>query len=131
VSDSTRSWVRRPELSCHGAEGALSGGCGVALGAGALVGSVGSALDSPHAVSITSSAALQPNRIANIYCFMLSHLIHTPSRSIAAEPEGYLRVFLDEGAPMAELLRAIAACDGVPAYVDRLLAAFPRTETEN
>ncbi len=47
-----------------------------------------------------------------------------------AEPEGYARVFLDEGPPMAELLR-LGAQRGVwrparlSAYADRLLAAFP------
>jgi LuxR family maltose regulon positive regulatory protein len=41
-----------------------------------------------------------------------------------AEPEGSMRVFLDEGAPMAELLSA-AAVQGIrPDYVNKLLAAF-------
>jgi LuxR family maltose regulon positive regulatory protein len=41
-----------------------------------------------------------------------------------AEPEGYLRVFVDEGRPMAALLEA-AASDGVaPTYVRRLLSAL-------
>jgi LuxR family maltose regulon positive regulatory protein len=41
-----------------------------------------------------------------------------------AEPEGYARVFLDEGAPMAELLRLAAARGISSEYVSKLLAAF-------
>lgn len=42
-----------------------------------------------------------------------------------AEPEGYLRVFVDEGVPMARLLyEALAECES-QAYVQRLLGAFP------
>jgi LuxR family maltose regulon positive regulatory protein len=41
-----------------------------------------------------------------------------------AEPEGFLRLFLDEGDAMAELL-SIAAAQGIrPDYVNRLLTAF-------
>jgi LuxR family transcriptional regulator, maltose regulon positive regulatory protein len=40
-----------------------------------------------------------------------------------AEPEGYVRVFADEGAPMAALLRAAAKQGPRPEYVRRLLAA--------
>ena len=44
-----------------------------------------------------------------------------------AEPEGYVRTFVDEGPPMAILLEA-AADEGIaPQYVGRLLAAFPTT----
>jgi LuxR family maltose regulon positive regulatory protein len=55
-----------------------------------------------------------------------------PQRALAAlgraleraEPEGYFRTFLDEGAPMAELL-GMALQRGIqPAYVQSLLAAF-------
>jgi LuxR family maltose regulon positive regulatory protein len=46
-----------------------------------------------------------------------------------AGPEGYVRVFLDEGAPMAALLHEARAHGIVPAYVAQLLAAFPRTES--
>jgi DNA-binding CsgD family transcriptional regulator len=53
-----------------------------------------------------------------------------------AEPEGVIRPFLDEGAPMATLLANLhmAARDGrepvgsVPAYLGTLLAAFPGKE---
>jgi LuxR family maltose regulon positive regulatory protein len=40
-----------------------------------------------------------------------------------AEPGGFMRLFLDEGAPMAELLRALSAQGIRSDYVDRLLAA--------
>ncbi len=41
-----------------------------------------------------------------------------------AEPGGFVRLFVDEGAPMAELLSAAAARDIRPDYVRRMLAAF-------
>jgi LuxR family maltose regulon positive regulatory protein len=41
-----------------------------------------------------------------------------------AEPEGYARLFVDEGPPMAELLRAAAQRGALPDYVGRLLALF-------
>jgi len=41
-----------------------------------------------------------------------------------AEPEGYLRLFIDEGAPMLALLREIHMHDILPGYVAHLLAAF-------
>jgi LuxR family maltose regulon positive regulatory protein len=43
-----------------------------------------------------------------------------------AEPGGYVRVFVDEGTPMAHLLSQVAEQDTAPhrPYVDRLLAAF-------
>lgn len=44
-----------------------------------------------------------------------------------AEPEGYQRVFLDEGSSMAELIREANACGIVPNYTGKLLLAF---ETE-
>jgi LuxR family transcriptional regulator, maltose regulon positive regulatory protein len=45
-----------------------------------------------------------------------------------AEPEGYVRIFLDEGAPMAALLEAAAKCGITPHYVRELLAAFDDVE---
>jgi LuxR family maltose regulon positive regulatory protein len=45
---------------------------------------------------------------------------------VLAEPEGYVRVFVDEGAPMAELLR-LAAAQGIRlGYVRRLLATLEK-----
>jgi LuxR family transcriptional regulator, maltose regulon positive regulatory protein len=38
-----------------------------------------------------------------------------------AQPEGYVRVFLDEGTPMARLLKAAARRSGAPAYLDSLV----------
>ena len=43
-----------------------------------------------------------------------------------AEPEGYVRIFVDEGPPMAALLRAAAKQGIAPSYVRRLLAAARR-----
>jgi LuxR family transcriptional regulator, maltose regulon positive regulatory protein len=45
-----------------------------------------------------------------------------------AEPEGYVRMFLDEGAQMAYLLSAAAAEASLPAYAGKLLAAFEGDE---
>jgi LuxR family maltose regulon positive regulatory protein len=45
-----------------------------------------------------------------------------------AEPEGYVRVFADEGAPMAALLRAVAKQGTRRDHVRRLLAAVNKTE---
>jgi LuxR family maltose regulon positive regulatory protein len=41
-----------------------------------------------------------------------------------AEPEGYVRTFVDEGEPMARLLRRALTEGIVPSYVSKLLAAF-------
>jgi LuxR family maltose regulon positive regulatory protein len=41
-----------------------------------------------------------------------------------AEPEGYVRTFLDEGEPMARLLRQALSQGIAPNYAARLLAAF-------
>jgi LuxR family maltose regulon positive regulatory protein len=45
-----------------------------------------------------------------------------------AEPEGYVRIFADEGPPMAGLLRAVAKPGTAPGYVRRLLAAINQAE---
>ena len=45
-----------------------------------------------------------------------------------AEPEGYVRVFVDEGAPMAALLQAAAQRGIATDYVRRLLSAFGAPE---
>jgi LuxR family maltose regulon positive regulatory protein len=47
---------------------------------------------------------------------------------ILAEPEGYFRVFVDEGPPMERLLAEAAAREIAPEYVDGLLAAFQGTD---
>jgi LuxR family maltose regulon positive regulatory protein len=41
-----------------------------------------------------------------------------------AEPEGYIRLFIDEGAPMAKLLRLVVAQGILPTYVGQLQASF-------
>ena len=46
-----------------------------------------------------------------------------------AEPEGYVRVFVGEGAPMATLLEALTREDASWAYPRRLLDAFDRVGT--
>jgi len=46
----------------------------------------------------------------------------------AGAPEGYVRRFLDEGAPMAALLRQIQSSTAAPDYVAMLLAAFGKDE---
>jgi LuxR family maltose regulon positive regulatory protein len=45
-----------------------------------------------------------------------------------AEPEGYVRLFLDEGAPMLRLLRCAAGAGIRPDYVRRLSQALRHTE---
>lgn len=46
-----------------------------------------------------------------------------------AEPEGYVRIFVDAGTPMARLLRHAASRGLYPPYVRHLLTAFDGTET--
>ena len=41
-----------------------------------------------------------------------------------AEPGGFIRLFVDEGPPMAQLLSDAAARGMMPDYVSRLLAVF-------
>jgi LuxR family maltose regulon positive regulatory protein len=43
---------------------------------------------------------------------------------VLAEPEGYVRIFVDEGQPMAHLLSAAATQGLMPDYVGQLLAVF-------
>jgi LuxR family maltose regulon positive regulatory protein len=47
-----------------------------------------------------------------------------------AEPQGYVRVFVDEGAPMAKLLRRAKARGTAPKYVNELLAALDTSAYE-
>jgi LuxR family maltose regulon positive regulatory protein len=47
-----------------------------------------------------------------------------------SEPEGFIRIFVDEGPPLAHLLYEAATRGIVPNYTNRLLAAFPITEPE-
>jgi LuxR family maltose regulon positive regulatory protein len=45
-----------------------------------------------------------------------------------AQPEGYVRIFVDEGLPMAALLREAAKHGTTPNYVSQLRAAFGKAE---
>jgi LuxR family maltose regulon positive regulatory protein len=45
-----------------------------------------------------------------------------------AEPGGFIRIFVDEGPPMAALLREAAKHGATPTYVRQLLAAFGKVE---
>jgi LuxR family maltose regulon positive regulatory protein len=47
-----------------------------------------------------------------------------------AEPEGYVRIFINHGAPMAALLREARVRGIAPAYAERLLRAFATTESQ-
>ena len=47
-----------------------------------------------------------------------------------AEPEGYVRIFVDEGPPMARLLLEALGRGIAPEYIRHLLAAFPSVEPE-
>ena len=56
---------------------------------------------------------------------MASALASLSQALTLAEPEGYVRIFVDEGEPMATLLAQAAAQDIAPDYARTLLAAFP------
>jgi LuxR family maltose regulon positive regulatory protein len=47
---------------------------------------------------------------------------------VLAEPEGYIRTFVDEGPQMATLLRKVHTRATMPDYVAKLLAAFRKDE---
>ena len=47
-----------------------------------------------------------------------------------AEPGGFMRVFVDEGPPMARLLYESLSSEIAPDYVRKLLVAFPKSEPE-
>jgi LuxR family maltose regulon positive regulatory protein len=51
-------------------------------------------------------------------------LLHLQNALMLAEPEGYVRMFLDEGSSMMQLIREAAAHEIMPGYTDKLLAAF-------
>jgi LuxR family maltose regulon positive regulatory protein len=54
----------------------------------------------------------------------VSALVALGRALVLAEPEGYVRLFIDEGMPMRELLRQAARHGVAPEYVSRLLIAF-------
>jgi LuxR family maltose regulon positive regulatory protein len=45
-----------------------------------------------------------------------------------AEPEGYVRIFVDEGAPIAMLLQNAAKRGAAPTYIRQLLTAFGKAD---
>ena len=56
----------------------------------------------------------------------------TLQRALAlAEPQGYVRLFVDEGPPMTQLLLELAARRFMPEYTSRLLAACGIAQTKN
>lgn len=65
-------------------------------------------------------------------CARAWHTQAAPERALTAlsqalafaEPEGYVRIFVDQGQPMASLLRQAQTRGVFPAYIPRLLAAF-------
>jgi LuxR family maltose regulon positive regulatory protein len=66
-----------------------------------------------HAVGTTSAALVTLERALTL-----------------AEPQGYVRIFIDEGAPSASLLKAAAKQGFARTYVRRLLAAFTDTDVD-
>jgi len=50
---------------------------------------------------------------------------------LLAEPEGFVRTFVNEGPPMAQLLYEALKREIAPAYVQRLLAAFPAAKPQD
>jgi LuxR family maltose regulon positive regulatory protein len=48
-----------------------------------------------------------------------------------AEPEGYVRTFIDEGEPMKELLGQVSTNEGLNEYVSKLLNAFDQAVPED
>lgn len=50
---------------------------------------------------------------------------------VFAEPEGFIRIFVDEGPPMARLLYEALVHGIAPDYVQQMLAAFSNTETDS
>ena len=57
-------------------------------------------------------------------------LVHLEKALSIGEPEGYVRIFVDEGPSMARLLYEALSREIAPDYVRRLLASFPVAEPE-
>jgi LuxR family maltose regulon positive regulatory protein len=57
-------------------------------------------------------------------------LVHLEQALTIGEPEGYVRIFVDEGPSMARLLYEAVSRGISPEYVQKLLAAFPVEEPE-
>jgi LuxR family maltose regulon positive regulatory protein len=85
-------------------------------------------------------AVLALQAVAHHACGQIDAAQHALSRALVlGEPEGYVRTFVDYGAPMADLLGQARARGIAVDYVDRLLSAMPgetkdegrETETED
>jgi LuxR family maltose regulon positive regulatory protein len=57
-----------------------------------------------------------------------SGLVALERALVLAEPEGYIRTFVDEGPPLAALLQTAVIHRSAPAYAAQLLAAFGRPD---
>jgi LuxR family maltose regulon positive regulatory protein len=77
-------------------------------------------------VSMLQALALSQNPVRGQGWDDTDEALDTLSRALAlAEPEGYVRMFVDEGAPMARLLYEAAARGITQEYTGQLLASFP------
>ncbi len=86
-----------------------------------------------HLANEAKMAGLSIRVLRSIAYFLTSEIEHALSeiREVLAlaEPEGYIRVFLDEGEPMENLLRHAASKGIHPAYIRKILSsAAPATE---
>jgi LuxR family maltose regulon positive regulatory protein len=89
----------------------------VAAEAGGRVGSV-------IAILIVRALALQAQNNLSGALVALARAL------VLAAPEGYIRSFVDAGAPMLALLREAYSRSIVPDYVEQLLHAFPQTTND-
>jgi LuxR family maltose regulon positive regulatory protein len=75
-------------------------------------------------IQILQAFASQANGDTNQALYMLERAL------TLAEPNGFIRIFVDEGQSMARLLHEALIHGIAPEYVHRLLAAFPMNEPE-
>ncbi len=69
---------------------------------------------------------------------LAAHFVKNTTRSLTkleealliAQPEGFVRVFVDEASPMARLLQEAIVHDIVPDYARQLLSAFPLSDPQ-
>jgi LuxR family maltose regulon positive regulatory protein len=85
-------------------------------------------------LQMAESAGLTGQVIEVLVLQALSFQAHPPQAMMVltrafelAEPQGYVRIFVDEGEPMLALLRHARSRGVVPDYLDKLLAAFGTT----
>jgi LuxR family maltose regulon positive regulatory protein len=74
-------------------------------------------------VRVLQALALQARRAQDQALLVLGEAL------ALAEPGGFIRLFLDEGPPMAQLIAAAAARGMRPAYTSRLVAAFAAAQS--